>query len=53
MRETKHSSPSTDTFPVLNQLERTMLASIALMKRIRRERRRSARGSASVASDRQ
>lgn len=53
MRETKHSSPATDTFPVLSQLERTMLASIALMKRIRRERRRSSRESASVESDKQ
>lgn len=43
MREIKHSLPTPDTVPVLNQLERTMLASIALMKRIRRERRRSSR----------
>jgi hypothetical protein len=43
MRDNKHTLPSPDTFPELTQLERTMLASIALMKRIRRERRRAPR----------
>jgi len=53
MREAKRSSSSSDTLPVLNQLERTMLASIALMKRIRRERKRSSRGSASGQGEKQ
>lgn len=53
MRDNKHSSPSPDTFPVLSQLERTMLASIALMKRIRRERRRSPRSDMSMQSEKQ
>lgn len=47
MQDIKHSSPSPETLPMLNQLERTMLASIALMKRIRREKRRSPQESAS------
>jgi hypothetical protein len=42
----EHSSPSSDTLPMLHQLERAMVASIALMKRIRRERRRSSQGTA-------
>lgn len=47
MRDNKHSLPAPDTFSALNQLERTMLASIALMKRIRRERRRAPRSKTS------
>lgn len=53
MQESKHSSPSPDVLPMLNQLERTMLASIALMKRIRRESRRSPRSGASVQGEKQ
>ena len=41
--ERKNLSPSLDTNNVLAELERTMVASIALMKRLRRERRRSVR----------
>ena len=41
--ERKNYSPALDTDVVLNQLERTMLASIAMMKRLRRERKRSGR----------
>jgi hypothetical protein len=38
--ERKNLSPSFDTNATLSQLERTMLASIALMKRLRRQYRR-------------
>jgi hypothetical protein len=41
--ERKNLSSSLDTNTVLAELERTMVASIALMKRLRRERRRSVR----------
>jgi len=41
--ERKNLSLSADTNTVLSELERTMVASIALMKRLRRERRRSVR----------
>ena len=41
--ERKNLSLTLDTNVVLADLERTMVASIALMKRLRRERRRSAR----------
>jgi hypothetical protein len=41
--ERKNLSASLDTNNVLAELERTMVASIALMKRLRRERRRSVR----------
>ncbi len=41
--ERKNLSLTLDTNAVLADLERTMVASIALMKRLRRERRRSAR----------
>jgi hypothetical protein len=41
--ERKNHSPAPDTNTVLAELERTMAASIALMKRMRRERRRSER----------
>jgi hypothetical protein len=38
--ERKNLSPSFDADATLTQLERTMLASIALMKRLRRQHRR-------------
>jgi hypothetical protein len=41
--ERKNHSITPDTNNVLVELERTMVASIALMKRLRRERRRSDR----------
>lgn len=41
--ERKNLSLAPDTNVVLAELERTMVASIALMKRLRRERRRSIR----------
>jgi hypothetical protein len=41
--ERKNLSLSVDTNTILSELERTMVASIALMKRLRRERRRSVR----------
>lgn len=41
--ERKNLSLSVDTDTFLSELERTMVASIALMKRLRRERRRSVR----------
>ena len=41
--ERKNHSLAPDTNNVLAELERTMVASIALMKRLRRERRRSDR----------
>jgi hypothetical protein len=41
--ERKNLSPALDTNNVLAELERTMVASIALMKRLRRARRRSVR----------
>ena len=41
--ERKNLTLALDTNTVLADLERTMVASIALMKRLRRERRRSAR----------
>jgi hypothetical protein len=41
--ERKNLSLTPDTNNVLAELERTMVASIALMKRLRRERRRSDR----------
>ena len=41
--ERKNLSTTLDANAVLADLERTMVASIALMKRLRRERRRSAR----------
>ncbi len=39
--ERKNLTTAVDTNTVLSELERTMIASIALMKRLRRERRRS------------
>lgn len=41
--ERKNLALPVDTSTVLSELERTMVASIALMKRLRRERRRSTR----------
>jgi len=41
--ERKNLTLSLDTNAFLSELERTMIASIALMKRLRRERRRSGR----------
>lgn len=41
--ERNNHSLAPDTNSVLAELERTMVASIALMKRLRRERRRSDR----------
>jgi hypothetical protein len=41
--ERKNHSLAPDANNVLAELERTMIASIALMKRLRRERRRSDR----------
>ncbi|MBD2746386.1 hypothetical protein IC232_06680 [Microvirga sp. BT688] len=41
--ERKNHSLSPDTNNVLAELERTLVASIALMKRLRRQRRRSDR----------
>jgi hypothetical protein len=41
--ERKNLAPSFDTGAALHQLERTMLASIALMKRLRRQHRRFGR----------
>jgi len=41
--ERKNHSLALDTNSVLAELERTMVASIALMKRLRRKRRRSDR----------
>lgn len=41
----KKRQPSVDTSAILEELERTMAASIAMMKRIRRERRRAMRPS--------
>lgn len=41
--ERKNLALAADTNTVLSELERTMVASIALMKRLRRERRRSIR----------
>lgn len=41
--ERKNLTPAADTNVILSELERTMVASIALMKRLRRERRRSIR----------
>ncbi|MBB3018205.1 hypothetical protein FHR70_001245 [Microvirga lupini] len=46
--ERKNHSLAPDTNNVLAELERTMVASIALMKRLRRERRRSDRIAHSV-----
>jgi hypothetical protein len=46
--ERKNHSITPDTNNVLVELERTMVASIALMKRLRRERRRSDRMSHSA-----
>lgn len=45
--ERKNFSPAVDTNVLLNQLERTMVASIAMMKRLRRETRRANRSSSS------
>jgi hypothetical protein len=41
--ERKNLTHAVDTNTILSELERTMVASIALMKRLRRERRRSIR----------
>ncbi|WP_262270167.1 MULTISPECIES: hypothetical protein [Microvirga] len=41
--ERKNLTLPADTSTILSELERTMVASIALMKRLRRERRRSVR----------
>jgi hypothetical protein len=41
--ERKNLTLALDTDSILSELERTMVASIALMKRLRRERRRSIR----------
>jgi hypothetical protein len=46
--ERRNQSLAPDTNAVLAELERTMVASIALMKRLRRERRRSDRMSHSA-----
>jgi hypothetical protein len=45
--ERKNLTTARDTNTLLSELERTMIASIALMKRLRREKRRSVRGSGS------
>jgi hypothetical protein len=44
--ERKNFVSAVETDAVLDQLERTMLASIAMMKRLRRARKRSGRVSA-------
>ena len=41
--ERKNLTLAVETDNILSELERTMIASIALMKRLRRERRRSTR----------
>ena len=41
--ERKNLTLAMDTDNILSELERTMIASIALMKRLRREKRRSTR----------
>jgi hypothetical protein len=41
--ERKNLTLAADTSTILSELERTMIASIALMKRLRRERKRSTR----------
>lgn len=41
--ERKNLTLAMDTDTILSELERTMIASIALMKRLRREKRRSIR----------
>jgi hypothetical protein len=41
--ERKNLTLTMDTDNILSELERTMIASIALMKRLRREKRRSTR----------
>ena len=46
--ERKNLTLAPDTSAVLSELERTMVASIALMKRLRREKRRSIRGNSPV-----
>jgi hypothetical protein len=46
--ERKNLTLAVDTDNILSDLERTMVASIALMKRLRRERRRSTRMDRSV-----
>jgi len=46
--ERKNLTLAQDTSAVLTELKRTMVASIALMKRLRRERRRSTRSNGSV-----
>lgn len=48
--EQKNLSLTLDTNSVLAELERTMVASIALMKRLRRERRRTVRIERSASS---
>ncbi|WP_414471606.1 hypothetical protein [Microvirga sp. M2] len=50
MRDSTPSTSSPDVSPALRQLERTIVASIALMKRMRRERRRSLRPDAAAQS---
>jgi hypothetical protein len=47
--ERKNFVSAVETDAVLDQLERTMLASIAMMKRLRRTRKRSGRLSADQA----
>lgn len=49
--ERKNFSAENDTKFTLNDLERTMVASIAIMKRLRRERRRSLRSDANHSSE--
>ncbi len=49
--ERKNFVSAVETDAVLDQLERTMLASIAMMKRLRRGRKRSGRLSADHAVD--
>ena len=46
--ERKNLTIAQDTSVFLSELERTMVASIALMKRLRREKRRSIRSNGSV-----
>jgi hypothetical protein len=46
--ERKNLTLAPDTSAVLSELERTMVASIALMKRLRREKRRSIRSNGPV-----
>lgn len=50
-RERKNVSSTPDSNVVLSELERTMIASIALMKRLRREHRRTGRADSARPSE--